>query len=122
MASHPGQGADRAGQSAGDPIKKGWATVHGAGEAIRGNINTFADSVAGTDSTKDRNVAARGEAEMDTGRYAGTGAGVTPKDTGREKINRALQGETDVPGGTHGSAAAGVGPAGVAGSSGGPRV
>jgi hypothetical protein len=65
----------------------------GIGEAIRGNINAFADSATGTDSTKSRNVAERGELEFETGKYAGTGAGVTPHDTDRERVNRNLQGE-----------------------------
>jgi len=65
----------------------------GIGEAIRGNINAFADTATGTDSTKSRNVAERGELEFETGQYGGTGAGVTPHDTNRERVNRNLQGE-----------------------------
>lgn len=65
----------------------------GLGEAIRGNFNTFADSAVGTDSTKSRNVTERGMEEINTGKYQGTGAGVTPADTKAERVNRDLQGE-----------------------------
>ncbi|KAF2097186.1 hypothetical protein NA57DRAFT_77440 [Rhizodiscina lignyota] len=84
------------GEKAGDAIKKAWGVVHGAGETIRGDINSFADSVTGTDKphSKNHNIAARGIDEMETGRYHGTGAGVTPADTAEEKVNRTLQGET----------------------------
>jgi hypothetical protein len=40
---------------------------------------------------------------MTTGQYQGTGAGVTPKDTAEERINRSVQGESNfgtTPGGT----------------------
>jgi hypothetical protein len=65
----------------------------GLGEAIRGNINTFADSITGTDETKSRNVTEKGMDEINTGKYHGTGAGVTPHDTKAERLNRDLQGE-----------------------------
>lgn len=67
--------------------------AQGIGEALRGNINAFADNATGTDDTKSRNVAERGEQEFASGKYAGTGAGVTPHDTERERVNRGLQGE-----------------------------
>jgi hypothetical protein len=67
--------------------------IQGLGEAIRGNVNTFADSITGTDETKSRNVTAKGMDEINTGKYHGTGAGVTPKDTNAERLNRDLQGE-----------------------------
>jgi hypothetical protein len=56
-------------------------------------VNAFADNVTNTDSSKSNNVAARGTDEMRTGVYQGTGAGVTPKDTPAETVNRAAQGE-----------------------------
>jgi hypothetical protein len=121
-------GSSNAGQSAGNAIKQGAAKIHvlcdlfpcfthiclhilqGIGEAIRGNINTFADSATGTDSTKSRTVAERGEQEFETGKYAGTGAGVTPHDTERERLNRDIQGEgnTFAHGTTTGSTTTGV--------------
>jgi len=82
-----------AGGSAGNALKEGAAKIHGLGEAIRGNINEFADNATGSDPTKSRNIAARGVDEVETGKYAGTGAGVTPHDTDRERLNRNLQGE-----------------------------
>ncbi|TID25244.1 hypothetical protein E6O75_ATG04449 [Venturia nashicola] len=88
-----GHGASTAGNDAGNIIKESAAKIHGLGEAIRGNINTFADSAVGTDSTKSRNVTERGMEEINTGKYQGTGAGVTPVDTKAERVNRDLQGE-----------------------------
>jgi len=85
--------AHNSGAKAGNLVKEGAAKIHGIGEALRGNINTFADSATGTDSSKSRAVAERGEQEFATGQYAGTGAGVTPHDTGRERLNRDIQGE-----------------------------
>jgi len=82
-----------AGAKAGSAIKEGFAKFHGVGEAIRGNINTFADSATNTDSSKDRAIADRGEQEFATGKYHGTGAGVTPNDTATERVNREVQGE-----------------------------
>jgi len=92
-ASNAGQGASHAGQNAGNALKEGFAKLHGAGEMIRGNINTFADSVTNTDESKSRNVTEKGLNEMETGHYHGTGAGVTPKDTTTERLNRDIQGE-----------------------------
>lgn len=75
-------------------------TLQGAGEAIRGTANSFADEVTNkgtaTDAaaqTKNQNIAERGVDEMEHGHYHGTGAGVTPADTSREKVNRTIQGE-----------------------------
>ncbi|KAF2191240.1 hypothetical protein K469DRAFT_720235 [Zopfia rhizophila CBS 207.26] len=89
-----GSGA-HAGNSAGDALRKGVGIVHGAGEAIRGNINAAVDSAAGDRHGAARNqaVADRGFDEMEHGHYHGTGAGVTPTDTARERQNRAAQGE-----------------------------
>ncbi|KAF2084984.1 hypothetical protein K490DRAFT_75467 [Saccharata proteae CBS 121410] len=64
-----------AGESAGSGIKKAFASVHGAGEALRGNINTFADSAVGTHDAKNERIAERGVDEIQTGKYQGTGAG-----------------------------------------------
>jgi hypothetical protein len=67
--------------------------LQGLGDAIRGNVNTLADSAVHTDSSKSRAVAERGEEEFKSGHYVGTGAGVTPADTDRERVNREVQGE-----------------------------
>ncbi|KAK3060887.1 hypothetical protein LTS18_007479 [Coniosporium uncinatum] len=85
--------ANNAGANTGNALKEGIAKIHGMGEALRGNINTFADSATSTDSTRSERVASRGQEEMDTGKYQGTGAGVTPRDTGAERAERAVQGE-----------------------------
>ncbi|KAI9660059.1 MAG: hypothetical protein M1821_001411 [Bathelium mastoideum] len=92
MTGHGDQPADKVG----GVIKKGWGTFHGAGEAIRGNFNQLADSLLGGNKTgedKNRNIAERGEREIKTGHYEGTGAGVTPADTDAERVNREAQGE-----------------------------
>lgn len=65
----------------------------GVGEAIRGTINTAADSALGDDTSKNQAVADRGVDEINSGRYHGTGAGVTPADTATERHNRTAQGE-----------------------------
>ncbi|KAE9975320.1 hypothetical protein EG327_008497 [Venturia inaequalis] len=83
--SGAGHGASTVGNDAGNVIKQTAAKIHGFGEAIRGNFNTFADSAVGTDSTKSRNVTERGMEEINTGKYQGTGAGVTPVDTKAER-------------------------------------
>jgi hypothetical protein len=49
-----------------------------------------------TDSSRSQAVADRGVNEMKSGVYQGTGAGVTPKDTPEEKVNRDIQGEGSV--------------------------
>ncbi|KAF2814201.1 uncharacterized protein BDZ99DRAFT_371606, partial [Mytilinidion resinicola] len=94
---------------AGNAIKKGVGIVHGAGEAIRGNINAFADSAVGSREgmAKDQNIVDRGVHEMNTGHYHGTGAGVTPVDTDRERQNRVAQGEYDNSGAYSGNTARG---------------
>jgi len=59
--------------------------AQGVGEAIRGNINTFADDVTNTDDTRSKAVTDRGINEMRTGQNQGAHvAGVTPKDTPAE--------------------------------------
>jgi hypothetical protein len=75
----------------------------GTGEAIRGNVNAAVDSATGDHAAaaRNQNVASRGVDEMEHGHYHGTGAGVTPVDTGRERVNRAAQGESAVPGSTN---------------------
>jgi len=92
-----GTGAGHSGEGAGNALKKGVGIVHGAGEAIRGNINAFADSVVGSKDgmAKDEAIVDRGVDEMNTGHYHGTGAGVTPADTTQERQNRVAQGEYD---------------------------
>lgn len=92
--SAPGDKASNVGGSAGNALKDGITKIHGIGEAIRGNINTFADSIAKTDETKSRNVTERGLDEINTGKYQGTGADVTPVDTQVETARRDVQGET----------------------------
>lgn len=91
--SAPNDKASNAGGSAGNAIKEGITKIHGIGEAIRGNINTFADSITNTDETKSRNVTQRGVDELETGKYQGPGAGVTPADTQTESARRDGQGE-----------------------------
>lgn len=70
--------------------------AQGTGEAIRGNFNAAVDSATGDHESAQRqqNIASRGVDEFETGNYHGTGAGVTPIDTDRERINRAAQGES----------------------------
>lgn len=83
----------------------------GAGEAIRGQINTMADTALGDRdaAAKNQAITDRGVDEISTGRYHGTGAGVTPADTAAERHNRAAQGE--YPSRTHGDT--GLGGAGI---------
>ncbi|KAJ4304947.1 hypothetical protein N0V90_000475 [Kalmusia sp. IMI 367209] len=77
--------------------------VQGTGEAIRGNFNAAVDSATGDHEAAQRqqNIAARGVDEFEHGHYHGTGAGVTPKDTDRERVNRAVQGESATVGSTN---------------------
>jgi len=81
------------GQNAGNAIKSGITKIHGAGEALRGNINAFVDGATNTDSRRSQTVADRGESELKTGvhQHHGTGAGVTPNDTAQETLNRNVQ-------------------------------
>ncbi|OCK80054.1 hypothetical protein K432DRAFT_298513 [Lepidopterella palustris CBS 459.81] len=90
-------GAGHSGESAGNALKKGVGMIHGAGEVIRGSINTFADSAVGSKegSAKNQAVVDRGVHEMNTGHHHGTGAGVTPIDTAQERHNRTMQGKYD---------------------------
>ncbi|KAJ4349828.1 uncharacterized protein N0V89_008447 [Didymosphaeria variabile] len=91
------------GEGLGNAIKKGVGRIHGTGEAIRGNFNAAVDSATGDRESAQRqqNIASRGVEEFETGHYHGTGAGVTPVDTDRERINRAAQGESATVGSTN---------------------
>ena len=42
--------------------------LQGLGEVLRGNVNTFADSVTGTDESKSLGVTQKGEQEFGTGK------------------------------------------------------
>lgn len=112
MSANDNSAGASAGKNAGNLLKEGFTKIHGLGEAIRGNINSFADSATNTDSTKSSNVAARGIDEIETGKYQGTGAGVTPHDTKAEHLNRNVQGE-GVGVGTTGGSQTGVSGAGA---------
>lgn len=80
-------------------IKEGLTKFHGAGEAIRGNVNTFADNVTNTDDTRSRAEVQRGVNEMSTGKYEGAHtAGVTPKDTAQERLQDPLVGQHSITG------------------------
>ncbi|KAF9740266.1 hypothetical protein PMIN06_010411 [Paraphaeosphaeria minitans] len=91
------------GEGLGAAVKKGVGMVHGTGEAIRGNVNAAVDSATGDRESAHRqqNIAARGVDEFEHGHYHGTGAGVTPKDTDRERVNRYAQGESATLGSTN---------------------
>ncbi|KAL5379663.1 hypothetical protein DPSP01_008360 [Paraphaeosphaeria sporulosa] len=91
------------GEGLGAAIKKGVGMVHGTGEAIRGNVNAAVDSATGDHESAQRqqNIAVRGVDEFEHGHYHGTGAGVTPKDTDRERVNRYAQGESATLGSTN---------------------
>ncbi|KAL1636589.1 hypothetical protein SLS56_001174 [Neofusicoccum ribis] len=91
------------GETTGTGLRGAAGAVHGVGEAIRGTINTAADSAMGSKSgvAKNQAITDRGIDEIQTGRYHGTGAGVTPADTAAERHNRAAQGE--YPSTTHGT-------------------
>ncbi|KAF1987159.1 hypothetical protein K402DRAFT_392859 [Aulographum hederae CBS 113979] len=91
-------GPEESGQGAANVIKKGWATFHGAGEAIRGNFNTFADSVTNTDSSRSKAVTNAGMNEVHTGEpmplTGNKGAGVTPADHDATRAGR--EGKVDI--------------------------
>jgi len=88
-AESTSQSTHNAGASAGNAIKEGWHKLHGIGEAIRGNVNTFADDVTNTDDTASKNVTEKGIEEMHTGHHQGAHvAGVTPVDTPEEMQRR----------------------------------
>ncbi|KAF1978607.1 hypothetical protein BU23DRAFT_228826 [Bimuria novae-zelandiae CBS 107.79] len=91
------------GEGLGNAIKKGISRVHGTGEAIRGNFNAAVDSATGDREAAERqqNIASRGVDEFETGHYHGAGAGVTPVDTDRERVNRAVHGESATVGSTN---------------------
>ncbi|ORY14259.1 hypothetical protein BCR34DRAFT_585876 [Clohesyomyces aquaticus] len=86
--------AAHAGSNVGGAVRKGVGLVHGAGEAIRGNINAAVDSAAGDrqGTVKNEAIASRGVDEMEHGHYHSTGAGVTPVDTDQERQKRTAQG------------------------------
>lgn len=91
----------------GDAIKKGVGVVHvslpgiasvtlntdlmqGTGEAIRGNFNAGVDQAAGDRVGVNKNaaIASNGANEIEHGYHrTGHGAGVTPTDTERERLN-----------------------------------
>lgn len=52
-------------------------------------------------AARNQNIAIKGVDEIEHGHYHGTGAGVTPADTGRERVNRAVQGEASHVGSTN---------------------
>ena len=78
-------------------------TQQGTGEAIRGNFNAAVDSATGDRASAQRqqNIASRGVDEFENGHYHGTGVGLTPVDTDRERVNRAAQGESATVGSTN---------------------
>ncbi|KAF3042442.1 hypothetical protein E8E12_009422 [Didymella heteroderae] len=74
----------------GDAIKKGVGMVHGTGEAIRGNFNAAVDQAGGDRAGVDKNaaIASKGADEIEHGYHrTGHGAGVTPVDADRERLN-----------------------------------
>ncbi|KAJ4407180.1 hypothetical protein N0V91_004062 [Didymella pomorum] len=74
----------------GDAIKKGVGMVHGTGEAIRGNFNAAVDQAGGDRVGVDKNaaIAAKGADEIEHGYHrTGHGAGVTPVNVDRERLN-----------------------------------
>ncbi|KAJ4313521.1 hypothetical protein N0V94_006907 [Neodidymelliopsis sp. IMI 364377] len=74
----------------GDAIKKGVGVFHGTGEAIRGNFNAAVDQASGDRASAEKNaaIASQGANEIDHGYHrTGHGAGVTPADTDRERLN-----------------------------------
>ncbi|KAF2661135.1 hypothetical protein K491DRAFT_478787 [Lophiostoma macrostomum CBS 122681] len=66
-----GSAGAHAGSNAGDALRKGVGLVHGAGEAIRGNINAAVDSAAGEREgvTKNESIASRGIDEIEHGHH-----------------------------------------------------
>ncbi|KAF1932559.1 uncharacterized protein M421DRAFT_21144, partial [Didymella exigua CBS 183.55] len=74
----------------GGAIKKGVGMVHGTGEAIRGNFNAAVDQAGGDRVGVDKNaaIATKGANEIEHGYHrTGHGAGVTPVDAERERLN-----------------------------------
>ncbi|GFZ42336.1 hypothetical protein JCM24511_00051 [Saitozyma sp. JCM 24511] len=57
----------QAANSLGEKVKGGWNAFHGAGEAIRGNVNEFVDNVG-------EQIAGRGDHSVTAGAGTGTGA------------------------------------------------
>jgi len=59
--------------------------VHGAGEALRGNVNSFIDSIGGDHAAgqKDAAVANKGVNEMETGKFNKHDFAPTTQDSGR---------------------------------------
>ncbi|KAF2748026.1 hypothetical protein M011DRAFT_525722 [Sporormia fimetaria CBS 119925] len=80
-----GPGA-HAGSSAGNALRKGVGMFHGAGEAIRGNINAAVDSAAGDKDAvaRDEAIASRGADEMDRGHTHSHTATTAPATTGAQ--------------------------------------
>ncbi|KAJ4350733.1 hypothetical protein N0V95_004464 [Ascochyta clinopodiicola] len=82
----------------GDAIKKGVGMVHGTGEAIRGNFNAGVDQAAGDRVGVNKNaaIASKGADEIEHGYHrTGHGAGVTPADVDRERLNTSTNTSTN---------------------------
>ncbi|KAF2006995.1 hypothetical protein P154DRAFT_421429 [Amniculicola lignicola CBS 123094] len=81
-----------AGGNAGDAVRKGVGMFHGAGEAIRGNINAFVDKATGDQESAARHevIASRGVDEMKNGYQSRTtaGAATTNRNTGKKATSR----------------------------------
>jgi len=59
--------------------------VHGAGEALRGNVNSFIDSIGGDKAAgqKDAAVANKGVNQMESGKFNAHDMEPTTQDSGR---------------------------------------
>ncbi|KAF2200704.1 hypothetical protein GQ43DRAFT_373167 [Delitschia confertaspora ATCC 74209] len=76
------------GSSVGDAVRKGVGMFHGAGEAIRGNINAAVDSASGDrdSAARQQQIASSGLNEMEHGHqphsHRATGVGHHPEQAG----------------------------------------
>jgi len=104
----------KAGSDTAKGIKSGLTGIHGAGEAIRGTINSAINTAFHDDADAARNqqIADSGITEMKSGNKQTHNAGVTPVDTDREKAGYSAAGPgstttttrtTDTYGGTTGT-------------------
>ncbi|KAF2473321.1 uncharacterized protein BDR25DRAFT_130767 [Lindgomyces ingoldianus] len=84
-----------AGSNSSGATRKSVGLVHGAGEAIRGNLNAAVDNAANDrhGAAKNSETASRGIDEMEHGHSHGPGADVTPVDMDQELQRRAAQGK-----------------------------